>query len=75
MLDLGEAWAIPHFRFLSDNAAFYARHGSATGDPDPLKDGGSEWLKEYLKTCWNLLVRSDVLMRGGLDSASIGSKW
>jgi hypothetical protein len=47
MLDLEEAWSIPHFRFFSDNAAFYARHGSATGDPDPLKDGGGEWLKEF----------------------------
>jgi hypothetical protein len=27
-----------------------------------LKDGGGEWLNGYLKTCWNLLVRSDVLV-------------
>src|SRR6266480_1779353 len=62
-LDLGDAWAIPHRRFLGTNATFDAQPSFTAGDPDPLKDGGGKRLKEYLKSCWNLLVRLDILMQ------------
>ncbi|KAI9934828.1 hypothetical protein ASPWEDRAFT_44349 [Aspergillus wentii DTO 134E9] len=65
-LDPGYAWCIPHRQFFGFGAII--GHGgwpNATESPpvDPLKNGGGQALRNYLKICWELLVRLDTLMR------------
>ncbi|KAJ6060671.1 hypothetical protein N7444_002525 [Penicillium canescens] len=68
-LEPGYAWSIPHWQFFGYGAII--GHGgwpSATESPpaDPLKNGGGQGLRNYLKICWEILVRLDIFM-GELD--------
>ncbi|KAJ5100167.1 hypothetical protein N7532_007168 [Penicillium argentinense] len=60
----GYAWSIPHWRFFGYDAISYGAWPLYTGSPlaDPLKNGGGQGLRNYLKICWEILVRLDIFM-------------
>ncbi|KAJ5097816.1 hypothetical protein N7532_004817 [Penicillium argentinense] len=62
----GYAWSIPHWQFFGYSAIIgLGGWPTATQSPpaDPLKNGGGQGLRNYLKICWEILVRLDNFMR------------
>lgn len=64
-LEAGYAWSIPHWRFFGYDAIFFSDWPIHNRTPlaDLLKNGGGQSLRNYLKICWEILVRLDVFMR------------
>lgn len=64
-----DAWTVPHRQFFGREFS-YGENGQKLRDEgvDPLAPGNAERLKDYLKLCWNHLIRVHVVTKeAGMD--------
>ncbi|KAF2138927.1 uncharacterized protein K452DRAFT_360695 [Aplosporella prunicola CBS 121167] len=64
-----DTWAIPHREFFGREFSYFEDSTKLKEEGvDPLNPGNLERLRDYLKLCWNHLVRSHVVAKeAGLD--------